>query len=580
MGSDDTRSIERALDDSRRRGIARLLQRPFKSLPARIITSVFAAALVTSLCVTWISSRSIESFLRAKIDQKFPSILWGAGERLDLWYAQREIDVATFARSHTMVDSLRAKGVSDSVSRKELSNYLTYVLGLFPQYETLFVLDPSGRRVIAVGELLVLPDARREQISRIRAPQVGGLEQLGERQVQIASAPVKDNMGRRLATLHAVLRSETVADTLRNDEAGAVDLVYVVGPDGRVLLQPPGATPHKRYEHALPEEHGAPHVEEYVLSDGTTVVGSAVAFSRFGWTLVVEEPYEAAFAPVVLLIREIFGINLGVVLVFGVISLQIARSIVRPIRELSNAALRIATGETDVTIQEAASDDDIGILNRAFNKMSLQLQANRRELEDNRREIEDANVRLVSQNEELQRVNEVFQQLSITDELTRLHNHRYFQEHLPRETKRAQRTGEALSLILIDLDDFKQLNDTHGHAVGDAVLRRSAEVMQSNVRDMDLLARYGGEEFVLLASGTDNEGAVALAEKIRVALSEARFSVVDLDGPKVLEVTASFGVARFNGDDKRFFTDADRALYRAKARGKNCVVAADEEVDG
>jgi diguanylate cyclase (GGDEF)-like protein len=96
---------------------------------------------------------------------------------------------------------------------------------------------------------------------------------------------------------------------------------------------------------------------------------------------------------------------------------------------------------------------------------------------------------------------------------------------------------------------------------------------------MDLLARYGGEEFALLASGTDGEGAVALAEKIRVALSEARFSVVDLDGPKVLQVTASFGVALFNGDDKRLFTDADRALYRAKSRGKDCVVAAGEETD-
>jgi len=138
------------------------------------------------------------------------------------------------------------------------------------------------------------------------------------------------------------------------------------------------------------------------------------------------------------------------------------------------------------------------------------------------------------------------------------------------------RTGEGLCLILIDIDDFKGLNDRHGHAVGDVVLRRVADVMQDCVRDMDLLARYGGEEFVLLASQTELAGAVALAEKIRLAISEARFSVVDLEGPKVLQITASFGVAPFRGDDKRLFTDADRALYRAKAQGKDCVVASDD----
>jgi diguanylate cyclase (GGDEF)-like protein len=253
-----------------------------------------------------------------------------------------------------------------------------------------------------------------------------------------------------------------------------------------------------------------------------------------------------------------------------------ARSIVRPILALSDGALRIATGDAEVVIPGRHRTDEIGVLTRAFHEMTIRLRRNQDELEEQRVEIEDANHRLVAQNRELQRVNEVFEQLSITDDLTKLHNHRFFQEHLPQEMKRAERTGEPISLILVDIDDFKQLNDRHGHSVGDAVLRRVADVMTAEVREMDLLARYGGEEFALLASQTTLEGAAALAEKLRVAVSEARFSLVALDGPAEIRVTVSAGVTTYRGDEKAFFNEADRALYRAKEAGKDCVFVCDD----
>ena len=244
---------------------------------------------------------------------------------------------------------------------------------------------------------------------------------------------------------------------------------------------------------------------------------------------------------------------------------------------LSDGALRIATGDAEVAIPGRHRTDEIGVLTRAFHEMTVRLKHNQDELEEKRIEIEDANHRLVAQNQELQRVNEVFEQLSITDDLTKLYNHRFFQEHLPREMKRAERTGEPLSLILIDIDDFKRLNDRHGHSVGDAVLRRVADVMSAEVREMDLLARYGGEEFALLASQTTLEGAAALAEKLRVAVSEARFRLLALDGPAEIRVTVSAGVTTYRGDEKAFFNEADRALYRAKDAGKDCIVVSEEE---
>jgi diguanylate cyclase (GGDEF)-like protein len=107
-------------------------------------------------------------------------------------------------------------------------------------------------------------------------------------------------------------------------------------------------------------------------------------------------------------------------------------------------------------------------------------------------------------------------------------------------------------------------------------LRKVAAVMSESVRDTDLLARYGGEEFVLLAARTDLAGALALAEKIRVEIGNASLEVAGARQPQKVRVTASFGVALYNGDDKALFNDADRALYVAKGNGKDCVVSAEE----
>jgi diguanylate cyclase (GGDEF)-like protein len=124
--------------------------------------------------------------------------------------------------------------------------------------------------------------------------------------------------------------------------------------------------------------------------------------------------------------------------------------------------------------------------------------------------------------------------------------------------------------VLADLDDFKNVNDLHGHTVGDDVLREFAAVLRATVRDSDVAGRWGGEEFVLLLPGTDVVGGAQLADRVRTALSER--TLLGSDG-RVLNVTCSFGVAEWRvGDDVRaLFASADSALYRAKQEGKNRV---------
>lgn len=157
------------------------------------------------------------------------------------------------------------------------------------------------------------------------------------------------------------------------------------------------------------------------------------------------------------------------------------------------------------------------------------------------------------------------------DPLTGVGNRAALENTLNREVNLALRHDQPLSLLVVDIDWFKQVNDRHGHTVGDAVLRSVAHVMSNVLRSDDLLFRYGGEEFVVLLRGTRQEGAVVLAERIRTAVEAA---VCVYEG-KNIGVTVSIGVAslREEGGDK-LFDRADHALYEAKQQGRNRVVVA------
>jgi diguanylate cyclase (GGDEF)-like protein len=158
-----------------------------------------------------------------------------------------------------------------------------------------------------------------------------------------------------------------------------------------------------------------------------------------------------------------------------------------------------------------------------------------------------------------------------TDSLTGLANRRTLDEELVLEWRRADRVGDSLAFILLDLDDFKQVNDTHGHQAGDAVLRTVGQVLLEGIRQVDLAGRYGGEEFALILPETDLPGALKLAERLRVSLET---TPVHLAEGKTLQATASFGVALKDElpSADELVTVADEALYAAKRAGKNRVM--------
>ncbi len=164
--------------------------------------------------------------------------------------------------------------------------------------------------------------------------------------------------------------------------------------------------------------------------------------------------------------------------------------------------------------------------------------------------------------------------LATTDSVTTLLNRRALVDRLTHEMERARRYATPLALLMVDLDHFKDINDTHGHLVGDEALREVARLLQSGVRNVDIVARYGGEEFAIVLPETSNEGAVAFAERVRERVAEHVFANERLPS---LRITVSVGVASVPAADiesvEDFFARSDEALYRAKAAGRNQVRA-------
>ena len=203
------------------------------------------------------------------------------------------------------------------------------------------------------------------------------------------------------------------------------------------------------------------------------------------------------------------------------------------------------------------------VVTRAMDKMTL-LHENRMLLE----ELEQSNLRMEQSNEALR-------ELAIRDGLTGLFNHRHFKDVLQRELTRAERYDRPLCMLMLDVDHFKNYNDTHGHPAGDEVLKTLADIISTRLRDVDTSARYGGEEFAILLPETARKAGTLVAEDIRAGMESYPFK--GRESQPLGKVTVSFGVAEFpaDGEDAASLIErADEALYRAKDEGRNRVVCA------
>lgn len=522
------------------------------SIKNRMVVFGALATLIPSLSTAWISYLQNLRALEDKITEELRGASSQTAREMDLWLKERLYEVRVFASSYEVSENLDRvrRGVDRRAALRRLNDYLTSVNERFTVYRELLVVDPEASvlaRTAADTTGLDLPDTWIDDV-RAREAIMGRAywDPEAHRTLMSVAVAITAVDGRFLGALAARLDLGAVADTLRRFAPGEHGEVYLVTQEGRLVLssqETSAALLQRRLpESALASLRRSPQANAtYDNYRGTESVGATVAIPALDWAVVAEIPRTEAYRQIAGL-RNFTALTVVVLFVFiGFLAYLFGLTIVRPLDRLSHGAARVAGGDLTVRLPVLGTGE-AAYVTEVFNDMVSRLREGREELE----------------------------RLSRTDGLTSLPNRRYLMETLDREVKRARRSERPFSVLMIDVDHFKQYNDTFGHLAGDEVLGRIASVLEQSIRTADYAARYGGEEFTVLLPETPLEGGLEVAERIRARMSLETFR-------NRHRVTVSIGVAEFptHGESPdAVMASADAALYSAKQHGRNIVKAA------
>jgi diguanylate cyclase (GGDEF)-like protein len=530
---------------------------------SKILAFALVVTLIPSGFTAWISYTQNRRALEEKISQELLSASAQTAREMDVWLKERLYDLRVFASSYEVSENLTGKPGSVS-HRNRLSDYLNSVRERFSDYEELIVLSPQGRTVASSTREprpLRLPVDWDKELSATNAV-VGEAfwDEALAKGILLVAVPVQGADGRIVGALAARLNLRGAEEGLRTFAPGTAGRVYLVGTAGnliassmtssselmRVTLKP------ALLERLLKRE-GA--VLSYESVSDVDVLGSLKQVPRVGWAVLAEIPADAAY----LQVRRFRDLTLALVagLLLGVtaIAYRLAILIVRPLERLTKGAAEVAEGDLAVDLPTATGE--VGDLTYVFNHMVGRLR-------ESRQQLDAANETLRERNEELER-------LSASDSLTGLSNRRVLTQRLAEELLRSQRQNHSFTVLMLDVDHFKEYNDAHGHPAGDEVLKRVANILRTSTRAGDCTARYGGDEFAVLLSGKEADAALQLAERIRERVAEEEFPAG--------RITISAGIAEFphhGHTAEAVISSADEALYEAK-RGRNRVVCADRK---
>lgn len=249
--------------------------------------------------------------------------------------------------------------------------------------------------------------------------------------------------------------------------------------------------------------------------------------------------------------------------------LALSYIIVHPVGEITKY-LRQKVNEEGQLVGSipTVSNDEFGQLAQQFSQLGNQLNEANTKLHT---KIESADRQLLETNQQLKQLNDEFRILSITDPLTGLFNRRHFDALMETEVQMSNRHGDANSILLLDIDFFKAINDTYGHYIGDVVLKKFTKTLRENIRQTDAICRLGGEEFAVLSKRAGKTGAMELAEKLRATIETTPMAP---ESDSELMITVSIGVASVpdghgQTTPKQLYKDVDTALYYSKNNGRN-----------
>lgn len=383
------------------------------------------------------------------------------------------------------------------------------------------------------------------------------------------ASPVRNAEGLVIGVLGAHVNWDWTRDMIASlaregDREDGIE-VWLLDREGRVILRPVGVAADAAVP-ALPAgDAGLAGDAQSGHLAARAALSAHLAPNRLGWTVLVRQPAPLALAPALHARAAVWRIGAGIAAVAMLVVWWMAGAFARPLVGMAEAARAIETGAREQPMPRPGGSSELQQLGAALTGMTQALLGRERALREANEQL-DARVR--QRTAELEHANAELLTLARTDGLTGLPNRRVAEERLLTEWRRHQRHGHEMALLMIDIDRFKQVNDSHGHAAGDAVLKAVGGALLQGCRSSDLVARLGGEEFFVLLPETGAEGSVATAEKLRAAVEALATAPVG-------RVTVSIGIA-LSGDGwrnaKAALAAADEALYAAKAGGRNRVV--------
>ena len=539
----------------------------FRSIRKRILFFSILVTLIPSLGMGWFWYDLTHKATTEKVEKNLISATDIAERETNLWFKERNYDLRVFADSFVVLDNLKQyraangskvpkEGIKTSSNLRIINTYLTLIGNQFTNYRRLLVLDCEGQ-IIAASDTseqnypVTLPENWKSQIVRSRffTGDAYFIEDDPSPMIVIGVPLLSEQDSTQLGFFIIEVRLQGLLPLLKASLQGmSSGTIILFKKDGRYILSTASPENHKEMASAsvLDLFKNPRHLHDFVDDLNVRVVGLAISLDNLPWGLLIAENYDNVFAGLVQARNQIVLITIFLTIIIGGTATIIASQIIIPLKSLTNGVLRVAEGDLDVSVH-IRRNDELGIVTGMFNQMVSRLKENQATLE----------------------------QLATTDSLTELANRKQIMADLMNNIEHYRRYSSEFSILMIDIDYFKTVNDSHGHLVGDAVLVQLARILKETLRTGDSAGRYGGEEFLVILGKTDIHEGLQTAERIRQAVDQYDFTCEDVS----LHITISIGLTGVVAEDKNgtsLIGRADKALYEAKAAGRNRIFLASD----
>ncbi|MCP5242326.1 diguanylate cyclase [Nitrosomonas sp.] len=536
------------------------------SIKSKIFIFALLSTLVPSLVLGLLSFHQNEELIKDNVKRELRILASHASREIDTWIIHNIHEANSLTSAKIIIDALsnaaKLQNIKNKNSPEILTHYLISVQNKLDTILELTVLDTNRNIFASSSSRYKFNDPFQsnwlgDKITHspvVSPPQLH--EYFGLVTVSII-LPIVSYDDYILGQLLITYDLNHVKSVLKSSTKSPRGEILLVNSDGFLLLSsdveitPPWSLSPTTFDY-LKNNPGEFITFQDFLQEH--VIALAYTTKTLPITVIAEKNHRDVYAAW-LEQRNLYFILVGVsIFIVAMIAIYLGHSIVTPLQRLIDATGQIVKGNLDIPITDVTQKDEVGKLARMFNLMTEKLR--------------QSQSKILAANKAMQQKNQLLEKLSITDGLTGLYNRNKLNLIINEQLLRYQRNKRPFSILMIDVDYFKELNDRLGHVAGDEILAAVAKNLSQSIRSIDFAARYGGDEFIIILTETNVQEAAITAERIREKTSEIDCKTT---GSKI-QVTLSIGIIQSEPEDASpttIISRADHALYKAKHAGRN-----------